>query len=225
MEREEIYTRRILTILKLDAERLYMRLKEREAEYLHIFSQKRSRDHFKEVFKSRYDLISPSDLKFCSEDVIMALEAYYRKIDDMRWYLYHTEDMPISVDDNVRVFLRELKALYNTLSLFINAELQVGEQEQEDDILDDYSQEYNFENQEGDDSLEEFTSTSFNIEFDTQEENSLVDIDSLEFGIEEDVKESIESNNEEDKRSPSKNLNGEDTLLGVFNKDDLKDLK
>lgn len=222
MEREEIYTRRILTILKLDAERLYTRLKEREVEYLHIFSQKRSRDHFKEVFKSRYDLISPSDLKFCSEDVIMALEAYYRKIDDMRWYLYHTEDMPVSVDDNVRMFLRELKALYNTLSLFINAELQIGEEEENSEH--EFSQEYNFESSD-DETVGEFTSTSFNIEFHTEEDNGLVDIESLEFGIEEDVKEEIESINEEDKRSPTKNLNGEDTLLGHFNKDDLKDLK
>lgn len=200
MERHEIYTRRILTILKLDAERLFLRLKEREVEYLHIFSQKRTRDHFKEIFKSRYDLISPSDLKYCSEDVIMALETYYRKIDDMRWYLYHTEDMPGTVDESVRFFLRELKTLYNTLSLFINAELQIDDEE---------------ENEVG-----EFTSTSFNIEFSPDEEAPEIDIENIEFGVFEEVSE-----DEDDSRSPSKNLDGEDTLLGVFNKDDLKDLK
>lgn len=210
MEREEIYTRRILTILKLDAERLFLRLKEREVEYLHIFSQKRTREHFKEIFKSRYDLISPSDLKFCSEDVIMALESFYRKIDDMRWYLYHTEDMPGTVDESVRFFLRELKSLYNTLSLFINAELQVDDEE--DGMLDGPFEALG----SGD---EEITSTSFNIEFSPDEEFPEVDAESIEFGIVDDVGAL------DDSRSPSKNLDGEDTILGVFNKDDLKDLK
>ena len=46
---------RLLIILKNDAQRLHERLIYREVEYLKILSLKRTREHFKAIFKSIYD--------------------------------------------------------------------------------------------------------------------------------------------------------------------------
>lgn len=201
--RDDVFTTRILTLLKIDANNLFNRLKSRENEYLAIFSQKRTRDHFKEIFISKYPSISMGDLKYCSEDVIISLDAFYTKVDDMRWYLYHTDDMPVTVDDNVRHFLRELKELYSNLMLYLQAELDPNDDGEGGD--------------EGDGKEDAFD----------LEQVDLIDLPDIDFDVEENEQtESSEESSDEvfNDRDPSKNLAGEDTILGVFNKEDLKDL-
>lgn len=127
---------RILILLKLDAKRLYERIKYRAPEYIEVFSGKRTRDHFGEIFKSRYDQAKIEDLKYCSEDVIIGLDHFYTKVDDLRWYLNHTEDMPNTVYENVYRFIRELKSSFETLNLYIDAELGVEEKEEAEEIAD-----------------------------------------------------------------------------------------
>lgn len=106
---------RILALVRLDAQRLYERIKYRAPEYLTIYSVKRTRDHFAAVFKNRYDEISIEDLKFCDESVIYALDAFYSAVDKLRWYLYTTEDMPNKVDIRVHSTLKELRKDYENL--------------------------------------------------------------------------------------------------------------
>ena len=54
---------RILVIMRLDAQRLFERIKYRQAEYLHYFSSKRTREHFVHIFWNRYQLATVDDLK------------------------------------------------------------------------------------------------------------------------------------------------------------------
>lgn len=108
-------TIRILALVKLDAQRLYERIKFRAPEYLTIYSNKRSRDHFAAVFKNRFDDITIEDLKYCNEGVIHALDGFYSAVDNLRWYLYTTEDMPIKVDKRVHNSLKELSKLFNNV--------------------------------------------------------------------------------------------------------------
>lgn len=117
---------RLLVILKLDSRRLFERVKYRAPEYLTIFSLKRTREHFKEVFYSRYESCSVAELLHCSEDVLVGLDQFYSSVESLRWYLGHTEDMPAKVEDKVYAQLREIEVYYETLGLYINAELGIS---------------------------------------------------------------------------------------------------
>ncbi len=122
----------ILTILKLDSKRLYERIVERRKEYMATFAVKRTREHFKEVFKSRYDTITFSDLKLLSPELIGCLDSYYTLVDNLKWYLYSTEDMPATVQDKTSKDVKELKGSFDTLSLYLDAELDVSQQASEE---------------------------------------------------------------------------------------------
>jgi len=113
----------MLTILRIDAQRLYERIKYREPEYMHHFSAKRTRDHFPAIFKNKYRSVSIDDLKLCGEEVIIGLDQFYTTADEMEWYLMVTEDMPGTVQERVYHMIREIDEAYNILQLYINAEL------------------------------------------------------------------------------------------------------
>lgn len=119
---------RILTLLRLDAQRLFERIKYRQLEYMRTFSMKRTREHFKDIFKNRYDQTTINDLKQCGEEVIVGLDLFYHLVDELRWYLNHTEDMPGTVEENVRHQVAELEQAYEMLQLYISAELGLSEE-------------------------------------------------------------------------------------------------
>lgn len=116
-------SQRLLMILKLDAKRLFERVKYRAPEYLSEFSLKRTREHFKEIFFNKYDSIIIKELMLCGPEVIVGLDQFYSKIDEMRWYLNHTQDMPSKVEDKVHAHIRELEIFFDTLNLYIDVEL------------------------------------------------------------------------------------------------------
>lgn len=116
-------SQRMLMLLKLDAKRLFERVKYRAPEYMSEFSLKRTRDHFKEIFTNRYDTANIKELMLCGPEVIVGLDQYYSKIDEMRWYLNHTQDMPNRVDDKIHAHIRELETFFETLNLYIDVEL------------------------------------------------------------------------------------------------------
>ncbi len=134
-------SQRLLVILKLDSRRLFERVKFRAPEYLTIFSLKRTREHFKEVFYSRYESCSVAELLNCSEDVLVGLDQFYSSVESLRWYLGHTEDMPAKVEDKVYAQLREIEVFYETLGLYINAELGINEPVEVDSSYDSLSSE------------------------------------------------------------------------------------
>lgn len=114
---------RFLTLIKLDAQRLFERIKYRAPEYLLEFSLKRSRDQFTHIFKSRYDDTTIKELMLCGQEVIVALDQYYALIDEMRWYLNVTQDMPNKIDDKVHIYIKELDVKLQMLNLYVDIEL------------------------------------------------------------------------------------------------------
>jgi len=114
---------RVLMLFKLDAKRLFERVKYRAPEYVSEFSLKRTREHFPEIFKNRYDSAQIHELIHCGPEVIVGLDQFYTKIDEMRWYVNHTQDMPSKVEDKIYSHIRELEMYYDTLNLYIDAEL------------------------------------------------------------------------------------------------------
>ncbi len=124
-------TQRMLMLLKLDAKRLFERIKFRSPEYMYEFSLKRTRDHFPAVFNNRYDSTSIKELMLCGEEVLVGLDLFYSKVDEMRWYLNHTQDMPNRVEDKVHAYVRELEKHFETLNLYIDVEMGLIKEQSE----------------------------------------------------------------------------------------------
>jgi hypothetical protein len=121
----------ILLLLKLDAKRLYERILYRKPQYLFALSSKRTRAHFGDIFYSRYPACSIEHLKGCSQEVIIELDKFYTLVDDMKWFLHHTEDMPGTIEEHVDKFVTQIEKAFNTLELYLNAELAGKEPEVE----------------------------------------------------------------------------------------------
>lgn len=115
--------KRFLLALKLDSHRVFERASKRKVEYLLDLNLKRTRAHFSTVFEHRYKQVSINDLRECSEELMIALDRFYSKMDDLYWYLNHTEEMPTVVEDHVNHDIKELKEYYQTLGLYLDGEL------------------------------------------------------------------------------------------------------
>jgi hypothetical protein len=122
-------TQRVLVLLKIDANNLFKRIQERKNEYLEIFALRRTREHFPMIFKNRYEETSIMDLSHCSVDLITTLDQYYTHAEEMNWYLFHTEDMPNTVEDFLYRRIRKMEKLLATLNLYLDAELGIQGEE------------------------------------------------------------------------------------------------
>ena len=120
-----VEAQRILVILKIDSRRVFERIKYREQDYLSLFSMKRTRAHFPEIFRNKYEGVALKELMHCSEEVLVALDQFYSKIDEIKWYLNVTEDMPTRVSDKMHHFIKDLTRFYDLLMMYIDAELGI----------------------------------------------------------------------------------------------------
>ena len=118
-------TQRVLVLLKIDANNLFKRIKERKSEYLEIFALRRTREHFPIIFKNRYDTTTIMDLAHCSVDLITTLDHFYTHSEEMSWYLFQTQDMPNTVENFIDRKIRKMEKLLATLNLYLDAELGI----------------------------------------------------------------------------------------------------
>lgn len=102
---------RFLIIFKQDIEVLYERLVKRQKEYVSILVGKRVRDHFDLIFKSKYDSATLEMLVQLPREVIESIGAFYKEVEDLRWYFYHTEDMAATIQDILRQRLNHMGKL------------------------------------------------------------------------------------------------------------------
>jgi hypothetical protein len=128
------YTQRILMLLKIDANNVFERIKSRKSEYLEIFALRRTREHFPMIFNNRYEETSLEHLAFCSTELITTLDQFYTPVEEMKWYLFKTEDMPNTVEDFINRKIVRMEKLLATLNLYLDAEL--GIQSEEVTIID-----------------------------------------------------------------------------------------
>ena len=113
---------RILLLLKLDSTRLLGRIKGRAPEYMQIFSSRRTREHFRDIFQTKYSSINFRDLKDCGEEVLVSLDQFYGKVDDLDWYLFCTQEMPATVEENLMQRISDIEKSHEGLLLHIDAE-------------------------------------------------------------------------------------------------------
>ena len=112
-----------LLLLKLDATNLFERIETRLHEFLDDFSLKRDRAIFKEVFFSRYNTLQMHELAHFSSEVIELANIFYKSINELLWYLCHTQDMPNTIEDEVIRANTVLKKQIANLVLYVDAEL------------------------------------------------------------------------------------------------------
>lgn len=123
--RNNEYTQRILMLLKIDANNVFERIKTRKTEYLEIFALRRTREHFPMIFNNRYEETSLEHLAFCSTELITTLDQFYTPVEEMKWYLFKTEDMPNTVEDFINRKVVRMEKLLATLNLYLDAELGI----------------------------------------------------------------------------------------------------
>ena len=127
--RNDEVTQRILLSLKIDANNLFKRVRDRKGEYLEVFSIRRTRTHFPGIFANKYESATLSDLAHCSTELISVLDMYYSIAEEMNWYLFQTEDMPGTVELFVDRKIKRMENRLATLNLFLNAELGIENEE------------------------------------------------------------------------------------------------
>ncbi len=128
---------KLLLLLKFDVEHLYERACLGFDEYIKIFAQKRTRNHFQEVFKNRYWGVSVQELSLFSIKLISALDTFYTSISKIYWYLQYTEDMPATVEGNLIPIIKDLKKMYQNIQEAFESEDEGGRPQEELTILPD----------------------------------------------------------------------------------------
>jgi hypothetical protein len=124
--KQDELTQRILLLLKIDANNLFRRIKERKVEYLEIFALRRTRTHFPMIFRNRYETTTLMDLAHCGPELITLLDEYYSLVEEMNWYLFQTEDMPGTVELYIDRKIKRMGKLLETLNMFLDAELGIA---------------------------------------------------------------------------------------------------
>ncbi len=102
-------------LIHQDIQNIFERIINRKSDYLLEFSLKRSRDHFKDIFYTRFYDIKISELAILSTKELNTYNQFYKDVDDLKWYLFHTQDMGTTVEDRVNYFIKLLEKSYQTI--------------------------------------------------------------------------------------------------------------
>lgn len=113
----------ILTIIKSDAHFLLKKIEGRKEDYLYVFSLQRSRDHYPAVFTNKFDSSTISELQTIDPSTISLIMDFYQSVEELKWYLMYTQDMPDKVDDKLTFSIAQLKRKLETVSMYIDVEL------------------------------------------------------------------------------------------------------
>ena len=112
-----------IALIQLDAENLLHRIQDRREEYLMILNLKRTRDHFSDIFHSKYGHIDIGQLKELKESTIYSIDHFYREVEELKWYLLHTEDLPAMISDRTHASIKKIANLFREMSQNLGPEL------------------------------------------------------------------------------------------------------
>ena len=101
-----------ILLIQQDLQELVKRLNSRMEDALRMFAQKRTREHFEQIFFNRYKDFSQAILSELDSDVYPKVVSIYEEIDEMYWYLKSTEDMPSLVRTKVDAYLKNMNKNY-----------------------------------------------------------------------------------------------------------------
>lgn len=129
---EKLTKESLAKCMSLDAHNLYQRVDARKSEALYVFSSKRAREHFEKLFRSKYYDLSIEAMAMLEPTTISLLNEFYEKMDDLKWYLMHTEDMVTLIEDSWSYKLAKIKKnldeLQTELTKYFAVDLLVSEE-------------------------------------------------------------------------------------------------
>lgn len=104
-------TERLRRLMGLEVRRILRRLQEREAQLVELWSKHRAREPFVDTLFARWATAGVTELTLLSPEAIGPLSAFHDAVDDLRFYLRHTDDMPTTLGDRLRAEIEALEPL------------------------------------------------------------------------------------------------------------------
>lgn len=120
-EKKATAAARVRHLLSLDAARVMARLAKRQGEVVRLFSRLRDRAPLLHMVASRFDSATFADLSALEPQEQVAAHAFHDLLDELRWYLTYTEDMPLTVQATLDQFARQLDDAHRALRTAIGA--------------------------------------------------------------------------------------------------------
>ena len=106
-------------LLAVDAANVIGRLVSRQQEMVALFSRRRDRTPMMDAVRSWFLSITFSELSVLPPAEQKAVSLFYELLDELRWYLQYTEDMPTQVLLKIATFVGKLETSHRALSLVI----------------------------------------------------------------------------------------------------------
>lgn len=118
-DRWETDTARVRHLLSLDADAVMRRLAAKQDEAVGLFSRLRTREGMIELCRSGFTTITFSELVRLDPAEQQAVEAFHQVLNELRWYVRYTEDMPSTVKTTVTLYVTKLDGLHRELNAII----------------------------------------------------------------------------------------------------------
>ncbi len=119
VDRWEADTNKVRHLLSLDADAVMKRLASKQDEAVGLFSRLRTREGMVELCKSNFGTITFSELVRLEPTEQAAVEAFHHTLNELRWYVRYTEDMPSTVKSTVTLYVVRLTELHHALNAVI----------------------------------------------------------------------------------------------------------
>lgn len=118
-DRWEADTAKVRHLLSLDADAVMKRLVAKQDEAVGLFSRLRTREGMVELCRSGFTTITFSELVRLDPVEQEAVEAFHSVLQELRWYVRYTEDMPSTVKSTVTLYVARLDELHHKLNATI----------------------------------------------------------------------------------------------------------
>jgi hypothetical protein len=101
---------RIGLLVALELRRIVRHMELRKGLLVKLWSRHRAREPFIETLFTRWRTLGLEDLVLLDVDAHEPLERFYEHVDDLRYYLTYTEDMPVTLEDQLEIGIGHLRA-------------------------------------------------------------------------------------------------------------------
>ncbi|MFZ5443416.1 MAG: hypothetical protein ACOZQL_25640 [Myxococcota bacterium] len=116
VDRWEADTAKVRHLVSLDASRVVRRLEQKQDEAVALFSRLRTREALVALCRSAFTTITFPELARLSPKEQRAAQGFHDVLDELRWYVSYTEDMPSTVKTTVSQYVRRLDELRHALN-------------------------------------------------------------------------------------------------------------
>lgn len=101
---------RLRQLLAMEVDRIVDDLEVRRGFLVEIWSRHRDRGPLLDTVFSRWRTLALADLALLDAEAMVACEAFYRELDELRLYFQFTQDMPTTLDERYEEALNRVSA-------------------------------------------------------------------------------------------------------------------